>query len=251
MFAPSLRIAMGYSPGERGNTFVDKGWLERRLTEGASFEAIGRELAMDSSTVAYWARKHGLASSFVQRHVARGGLERAKLEALVAEGLTVPEIAAAVDRSAGTVRHWLKRYGLRTDRRSRSAIDGDPEGDDQLRVCRHHGETAHRLRADGAYRCRRCNSVAVAEWRRRVKVRLVAEAGGCCVLCGYSRHPAVLQFHHRDPATKVFGIGSRGLGRSWADLRSEAAKCVLLCPTCHTEVEAGAAILDGHNVDPA
>ncbi|MDQ3768871.1 MAG: helix-turn-helix domain-containing protein [Actinomycetota bacterium] len=218
-------------------------WLEQRLKEGASFEAIGRELAMDPSTVAYWARKHGLASSFAERHAARGGLERAKLEALVADGLTVREIAVAVDRSAATVRHWLKRYGLRTDRLRRSAMNGDPGADEQIRICRHHGETAHRLRADGAYRCRRCNSVAVAEWRRRVKVRLVAEAGGCCVLCGYSRHPAVLQFHHRDPATKLFGIGSRGLGRAWADLRSEAAKCALLCPTCHAEVGLGVATL--------
>jgi hypothetical protein len=80
---------------------VDRGWLERRLTEGASFEAIGRDLGADPSTVAYWARKHGLASSFAKRHAGRGGLERAPLEALVADGLTVREIAAAVDRSAG------------------------------------------------------------------------------------------------------------------------------------------------------
>jgi len=229
---------------------VDKGWLERRLTEGASFEAIGRELGADPSTVAYWARKHGLASSFAERHAGRGGLERAPLEALVADGLTVREIAAAVDRSAGTVCHWLKRYDLRTDGRRRPALDGDPGADEQLRVCRHHGETAHRLRADGAYRCRRCNSVAVAEWRRRVKVRLVAESGGCCVLCGYAEHHAVLQFHHVDPATKRFGIGSRGLGRAWSDLRAEAAKCVLLCPTCHAEVGLGVAILPKRPADP-
>jgi len=76
-----------------------------------------------------------------------------------------------------------------------------------------------------------------------VKQRLVEEAGGCCALCGYARHTAVLQFHHLDPTTKRFGIGSRGLGRAWADLRAEAAKCVLLCPTCHAEVELGAATL--------
>jgi IS30 family transposase len=78
---------------------VDRGWLERRLTEGASFEAIGRELGADPSTVAYWARKHSLASSFAARHTERGGLERARLKALVADGLTVREIAAAVDRT--------------------------------------------------------------------------------------------------------------------------------------------------------
>ena len=30
-----------------------------------------------------------------------------------------------------------------------------------------------------------------------------------------------------------------GLGKSLADLRAEARKCVLLCANCHGEVEAG------------
>jgi hypothetical protein len=31
----------------------------------------------------------------------------------------------------------------------------------------------------------------------------------------------------------------RGITRAIAKLREEAAKCVLLCATCHAEVEAG------------
>jgi hypothetical protein len=73
-----------------------------------------------------------------------------------------------------------------------------------------------------------------------VKEILVAEAGGKCASCGYARHPAALQFHHLDPATKSFGLGVRGITRSIARLREEAAKCVLLCANCHAEVEVGA-----------
>jgi hypothetical protein len=69
------------------------------------------------------------------------------------------------------------------------------------------------------------------------------EAGGKCQLCGYDRSPAALQFHHVDPSTKSFGIGVTGVTRSLARARSEAAKCVLLCATCHAEVEAGVATL--------
>jgi hypothetical protein len=68
---------------------------------------------------------------------------------------------------------------------------------------------------------------------------LVAEAGGCCVLCGYAESPAALHFHHIDPTTKSFGVGYTGVTRSIAAARAEAAKCVLLCATCHAEVEAG------------
>jgi len=68
---------------------------------------------------------------------------------------------------------------------------------------------------------------------------LLAEAGGACRLCGYDRSPAALEFHHLDRATKSFGLGFRGVTRSIAALRSEAAKCILLCSNCHAEVEAG------------
>ena len=75
--------------------------------------------------------------------------------------------------------------------------------------------------------------------RRKIKRILVAEAGGACVLCGYSRTLAALHFHHVDPAQKAFGLGHRGMTLSLEAARAEAAKCVLLCATCHAEVELG------------
>ncbi len=79
----------------------------------------------------------------------------------------------------------------------------------------------------------------VAEWRRRAKARLVEEAGGECVLCGFSESQVALQFHHLDPATKRFNLSLRGVTRSMTKLREEASKCVLLCGNCHAQVEAG------------
>jgi 5-methylcytosine-specific restriction endonuclease McrA len=80
----------------------------------------------------------------------------------------------------------------------------------------------------------------VSRRRRKIKEILVEEAGGKCVICGYARHSAALQFHHVDPASKSFGLGVRGITRSIDRLREEAAKCVLLCANCHAELEAGA-----------
>ncbi len=56
-------------------------------------------------------------------------------------------------------------------------------------------------------------------------------AGGQCVDCGYVRCIAALEFHHRDPATKEFGLGS--FDGSLDKLIAEAAKCDLLCASCH------------------
>jgi hypothetical protein len=37
----------------------------------------------------------------------------------------------------------------------------------------------------------------------------------------------------------MFHLSLRGVTRSLEKLREEARKCVLLCATCHAEVEAG------------
>jgi hypothetical protein len=67
--------------------------------------------------------------------------------------------------------------------------------------------------------------------RRERKQRLVDLRGGRCEDCGYSKSVAALEFHHRDPRIKNFGLGN--FNGSWDRLLKEAAKCDLLCATCH------------------
>lgn len=69
--------------------------------------------------------------------------------------------------------------------------------------------------------------------KRRVsrKVELVAALGGQCRDCGYSAAVAALDFHHRDPTSKLFEVGS--FSGSRARLLIEAEKCDLLCAVCH------------------
>lgn len=165
-------------------------------------------------------------------------MDREELEQLVQEGLTVRAIAARVGRSPTNVRYWLGRHGLATTRAARRG-EVVARGDRVAGTCRRHGAGEFVVDGDGTRRCVRCRSEAVTRWRRRVKEELVAEAGGCCVLCGYDRCVAALHFHHLDPATKRFAVGGQGLTRSRATLRAEAAKCALLCSNCHAEVEAG------------
>ena len=74
--------------------------------------------------------------------------------------------------------------------------------------------------------------------QQTIKRTLVADAGGCCSVCGYDRCIANLQFHHIDPATKSFAM-SMATGKSLAAYREEARKCLLVCANCHGEIEAG------------
>jgi transposase len=235
---------------------MDRAVLESMLDEGLSLAEIGQRVGRHEATVSYWLKKHGLAANNRAIHAARGGLDREVLEQLVGRGESIAEIAAAVDRSKATVRHWLAKYGLRTvgrpgprpnDASLRSAPAGTMEA---KQTCPRHGETQYVVDASGYLRCRRCRSERVIRRRHAIKAALVAEAGGRCVLCGYSRCLSALAFHHVEPSGKEFGISHRGVTRSLARARAEAEKCVLLCANCHAEVEAGLATTNGSGEAP-
>jgi transposase len=217
---------------------MDRSWLEHQLAAGRSIEAIAREVDRDPSTVAYWVTKHGQVSTHAAKHAARGGISRDQLEPLVSAGLSIRAIGERLGVSYATVRHWLKRHGLKTRRTV------EPRRSDARtleRECPVHGLTTFGRRRDGYFRCLACRADAVVKRRRAVKRILVEEAGGACKLCGYNRVPAALQFHHLDRAQKAFELSHRGATLALDAARAEVAKCVLLCANCHAEVEAGAA----------
>jgi transposase len=223
---------------------MDKGFLEDCLARGMSLEAIGERAGKHPSTVSYWLQRFGLTANGAARHAPKGGLTRAELEPLVDEGLTIEGIARRLGIGETTVRHWLKRHRLKTHGAQRRAALAEMSRSGQRDIeleCRRHGLVRHvAVASEARLRCTKCRAEAVSRRRRKVKQMLVAEAGGKCLLCGYARHPAALQFHHLDPASKSFGLGVRGITRSIAKLREEARKCVLLCANCHAELEAGA-----------
>lgn len=228
---------------------MDESSLRVLLARGVSVEQIARRFGKDPSTVSYWMRKYGLEAPNRDKHAARGGIERERLEELVAAGMSIGQIAEEVGRSTGTVRHWLGKYGLRTvGRRGRRAVPGtEPARDAGLATvrltCPTHGETEFVIDARGSYRCKACRCAAVTRRRRTVKAILVAEAGGRCAICGYDRCQAALAFHHLDPSEKRMVVSAQGMGVGIAKLRAEARKCVLLCHNCHAEVEGGAVSL--------
>ena len=55
---------------------------------------------------------------------------------------------------------------------------------------------------------------------------------GLACKCGES-HPACLDFHHRDPATKLFTISEGVATRGRSVILEEIAKCDVICANCH------------------
>lgn len=80
-----------------------------------------------------------------------------------------------------------------------------------------------------------------------------AKAAGC-LRCGET-DMVCLDFHHRDPTQKIFGIArvnrGRGRARSTEEIRNEISKCVVLCANCHRRLHAGLFVLEGISSAPA
>lgn len=72
---------------------------------------------------------------------------------------------------------------------------------------------------------------------RQRKARLVQMLGGKCCRCKREYPLAVYDFHHIDPETKSFELGSKLLNK-WESVKAEAAKCQLLCANCHRIIDA-------------
>jgi hypothetical protein len=80
---------------------------------------------------------------------------------------------------------------------------------------------------------------AMREKKRAFKAELVKEFGGACILCGYNKHLAALDFDHLDPSEKISAVASLTTQCRFDEARKEAQKCRLLCSNCHREETYG------------
>lgn len=104
--------------------------------------------------------------------------------------------------------------------------------------CKCHGElmvwgAQHYKLTGGAWRCKIKHSQSTMAQHKQKINTLKVEYGGCCGRCGYDKCLSALQFHHRDPAQKLFNV-TRCRG-SLETMRQEADKCDLICANCHFE----------------
>lgn len=72
---------------------------------------------------------------------------------------------------------------------------------------------------------------AISRGKRRVEWHDFKSRLACSV-CGFS-HPAVIDFHHRDPSTKKGSVFRLAADGKWRRAYEEAMKCDVLCANCH------------------
>ena len=75
--------------------------------------------------------------------------------------------------------------------------------------------------------------------RTIIRDYIIEQKTSGCILCDET-DPCCIDFHHTDPTSKAFGIGSAGgRGIPINDIQKEINKCVLLCANCHRKVHHG------------
>lgn len=167
-------------------------------------------------------------------------MDKKELETLVNQKYTVAQLSEHFGKGKSTVRHWLKKYGLKTlgkagAKPKSKIIDGHKE-------CTKCGIRkpldAFRMRKDrpGTLQphCKECCTNKTIENNQKHKTALVGYMGGECYDCGLKDDPKVYDFHHIEPEHKDFTI-QENRGKSFVKLISELDKCVMLCSNCHVK----------------
>ncbi len=150
----------------------------------------------------------------------------------------VRQIASGQKRPAQVCREYslaeslLSRWRKEYQERGEAAFLPQQSGESKMR------EYLEKKRAwDRNYYQRHKIKRQAANYERRARLNEYLQqikAKARCAYCG-ENHPAVLQFHHRDPSQKEFNVGefvTRQLG-GMEKLKKEIEKCDVVCANCH------------------
>ena len=172
-------------------------------------------------------------------------MEKELLQELINEGLSTRQIAEKFSKSQGSIKHWLKKYDLKTNHNQFAEKEYG-----EYRFCPRCKKEClttnfyqRRGKANSSVYCKSCTTDQTLERMRNFKIKCVEYKGGKCIECGYDSYYGALEFHHLNPKEKDFEISKlRGLTFN-EKVTNELDKCVLLCNRCHREVEGGVRVL--------
>lgn len=139
-------------------------------------------------------------------------MDKKILQQQIENQLSTRQIAELLEVTYGTVRYWLRKYGLSTQYRKSTG---------ECCIC---GKLIKKKNV--------CGGCQTKIRRYRNKTEAVRIKGGKCEKCGWVGPIAGYDFHHYT-GVKNFSIGNVA-NKSWASIKKEIEKCNLLCRNCHS-----------------
>jgi hypothetical protein len=146
------------------------------------------------------------------------------LELLIEEGLSQRQIANSLGKSQTSIRYWCKKHDLKTMSR---------QGPHLCKVCgeMNKNEFYQKQRS----KCKKCRNKDATKRFRKNKQDAVDYHGGECMICGYNKCTAAMEFHHLDRDDKDSNIAEVRTC-SLRTIKEELDKCILVCCRCHREI---------------
>ena len=183
-------------------------------------------------------------------------MDKSTLETYVSQGLSTHQIAKITNKSQTSIRHWLKKFNLKTANKSFKEQPRTKNivliNNQEFKKCP-KCEQLKNLQSDYYISkkgdihgwCKPCNNKITYEKQLIRKAECVKYKGGKCVVCNYDKYIGSLDFHHLNPNEKEFNIAQLRT-YSLQKLTKELDKCILLCKNCHSEVHHGLVDLKEH-----
>lgn len=179
-----------------------------------------------------------------------------KIKELNQQGISSRKIADEVGCSKGVVMYYRnpQKYGsAKSIDPNKNKVDKlDKETIDLIYKLRQDGESHKNIALLlGIHQCTVSRKLSPSVYEKYLVAKrkkyhsgekspttLKKERGSKCEICGFDKNLACLDFHHKDPRQKKFGI-AKGHGYSIDAVREEASKCILVCKNCHALIHAG------------
>jgi hypothetical protein len=178
-------------------------------------------------------------------------MEYNELKDYLAKNLSIREITDESKKCSGSVRYWMKKYGLKANfksfkdghdfangsaKQNKRKIKGDTRYCPHCNLYKKFEEFYVRRGNNYSGHCKKCVKEQTVKRGRQLKLDCLDYKGGKCQKCGYNKCQASLEFHHRDPNEKDFPICQKYGCRKISDrIKRELDKCDLLCANCHRE----------------
>jgi hypothetical protein len=156
-------------------------------------------------------------------------MERSILQNYIELYYSTRKIAELEQISQTNVRHWLKKYNLKTNCEQYKLSQY---------ICKCGETNPENFYGHSKKTCSKCHNLRTGETGKNNRLFAVEKLGGKCMVCSYSKYTGSLDIHHLDPKIKDKNFSCM---RGWCKERilAEIEKCVLLCRNCHAEVHAG------------
>lgn len=158
--------------------------------------------------------------------IGTGAPDKVAFLADIENGFSIRDLARKYEKCSASIRHWLKKYGVKTKRTGYFPHE-NPNEDRACLLCHKPGSTY------GGRKRWLCPGCYTKVRRFRNKSRAIEYLGGKCIDCGWQGHLAGFHFHHKADSKKEFVI-SRFVNKAWTVVEKELDKCELLCATCHS-----------------